>query len=261
MKKRADDPFRVRARAPRERGHSSPFIKQVLKVSAKAGARLTGKPCGSGGLRRPSRRPGARIGRGHVAARFAGQHTNRHTRRVIVKARLVVLKRAAAGSSATHLRYIQREGVSRSGERGQLYGPEGDQIDAKVFEERLKGDRHQFRFIVSPEDAIELGELKDFTRILMKQVERDLGTKLEWVAVDHWDTDNPHTHILLRGRDQSGEDLVIAGDYIAQGMRARAAEIATEWLGLRTEREIQQSQAREVGQDRWTYLDQAIHQR
>ncbi len=157
-----------------------------------------------------------------------------------------------------HLRYIQREGVSRAGERGELYGPDTDQADAKAFEERLREDRHQFRFIVSPEDATELEDLKPFTRSLMAQVQRDLATKLEWVAVDHWDTDNPHTHILLRGRDETGQDLIIAGDYIAHGMRARAAEIATEWLGPRTDLEIRQSLAREVSQERWTSLDRMI---
>ena len=94
----------------------------------------------------------------------------------------------------------------------------------------------------------------------MAQVERDLGTRLEWVATDHWDTDNPHIHILLRGKDEAGEDLVIAGDYIAHGMRYRAAELATRWLGPRTEREIRESLTREVEQERWTSLDRALQQ-
>jgi type IV secretory pathway VirD2 relaxase len=55
-------------------------------------------------------------------------------------------------------------------------------------------------------------------------MEKDLGTKLDWVAVDHWNTDNPHVHIILRGRADDGQDLVIARDYIKEGMRARAAD-------------------------------------
>src|SRR3546814_5333341 len=73
----------------------------------------------------------------------------------------------------------------------------------------------------------------------MQQVERDLGTRLDWVPVDHWDTDNPHTHIVLRGKDDRGADLVIARDYIGRGMRARASELATRWLGPRPTREIE----------------------
>ncbi len=43
-------------------------------------------------------------------------------------------------------------------------------------------------------------------------------------------------------------------------MRARASELATEWLGPRTEREIEAALIREVTQERWTSLDAAIRQ-
>src|SRR5581483_989103 len=178
----------------------------------------------------------------------------------IIKTRLVVLHRAGPQSIATHLRYIQREGVTREGGRGELYGADTDHADGRSFEQRSRNDRHQFRFIVSPEDAVDLSDLKGFTRDLMHEVERDLGTQLDWVAADHWDTDNPHTHIVLRGRDSAGHDLIIAGDYIAHGMRHRAAAIATEWLGPRTELEIRRSLAREVEQERWTSLDRKLQQ-
>jgi type IV secretory pathway VirD2 relaxase len=111
---------------------------------------------------------------------------------------------------------------------------------------------------VSPEDAGDIGDLKTYTRDLMTRMEADLGTKLDWVAVDHWNTDNPHTHIVLRGRQQDGSDLVIARDYIANGMRNRARELATEWLGPRTEMEIRDGMLREVEQERWTGLDRMI---
>ena len=92
----------------------------------------------------------------------------------------------------------------------------------------------------------------------MGRMEADLGTGLDWVAVNHWNTDNPHTHIVVRGRDDTGKDLIIAGDYIADGFRHRAAELATEWLGPRTELEIQQTLRREVDQERWTSLDRTL---
>jgi type IV secretory pathway VirD2 relaxase len=80
----------------------------------------------------------------------------------------------------------------------------------------------------------------------MAGMERDLHTKLEWIAVDHWDTDNPHTHVVLRGKDDLGKDPVIARDYITEGMRHRASEVATLWLGPRTELDIQASLRRET---------------
>jgi type IV secretory pathway VirD2 relaxase len=175
-----------------------------------------------------------------------------------VKARLVVLRTAGPRAVDTHLRYIVRDGVTRDGQPAQAYGARIDAADLKEFEANGREDRHQFRFIVSAEDAVQLEDLRDFTRDLMKHMEADLGTRLDWVAVDHWNTDNPHTHVVLRGKDETGRDLVIARDYIAHGMRRRASELATEWLGARTEMEIRASMQREVNQERWTGLDQAL---
>jgi type IV secretory pathway VirD2 relaxase len=177
---------------------------------------------------------------------------------VAVKVRLVRLKHAGARSTITHLRYIERDGVSPTGEPGHLYSRDFDQADPDAFEQQGRGDRHQFRIIVAPEEGGELEDLRTYTRSLMAQVETDLGTELQWVAVDHWDTGHPHTHIVLRGKDQHGKDLVIARDYISHGLRARASEIATQWLGPRTEQEISQSLSKEMTQERWTSLDAAL---
>ncbi len=246
---RHDDELRFRPQPgkPQQRGQA--FVNQVLRQANNAG---TGKP------RKAGHQPGARLGRGHVAARFSAQKLPYNARRVTIKTRLVNLRQAGKRSTLSHLRYIERDGVSREGDPGQAYGPLTDQADLNAFEERGREDRHQFRFIVSPEDAEQLDDLRTYTRHLMSRMEADLGTRLDWVAVDHWNTDNPHTHIVLRGKDDTGKDLVIARDYIAEGMRNRASELATEWLGPRTELEIQQSLQREVQQERFTGLDRTL---
>jgi len=246
MSSNDDNRFRVRPGAPKQRGDA--FINQVLRQTSKAGAKLA-----KGGIR-----PGARLGRGHVATRFADRARAPNVRRVTIKTRLVNLAKAGARSTSTHLRYIEREGVGREGEPGKAYGPTTDDADLAVFEGRGREDRHQFRFIVSPEDAEQLDELRTYTRHLMARIEADLGTRLEWVAVDHWNTDNPHTHVVLHGKDDTGKDLIISRDYIAEGMRHRASELATEWLGPRTELEIQHGMQREVDQERWTGLDRTL---
>ncbi|MDA8260926.1 MAG: relaxase/mobilization nuclease and DUF3363 domain-containing protein [Betaproteobacteria bacterium] len=250
MSQRDDDHFRVRPSAPKQRGDV--YINKVLRQANKAGAKL-GMATGKVG-----QRPGSRLGRGHVAARFAGQGLGPTARRVTIKARLVNLAKAGPRSTAAHLRYIEREGVDRQGGAGRAYGPTTDEADTKAFEERGREDRHQFRFIVSPEDAEQLDDLRTYTRHLMARMEADLGTRLEWVAVDHWNTDNPHTHVVLRGKDDTGKDLIISRDYIAEGMRRRASELATEWLGPRTELEMQRAMQREVDQERWTGLDRTL---
>lgn len=242
-----EDRFRIRPSAPKQRGHA--FVSQVLRQASK-GANSTG--------RKPGKTPGSRLGRGHVAARFTGQSLSATSRRVTVKVRLVYLKQAGARSTTTHLRYIEREGVGREQDTGQAYGPMTDRADLPDFEERGREDRHQFRLIVSPEDAEQLDDLRTYTRHLMGRMEADLGSRLDWVAVNHWNTDNPHTHIVLRGKDDTGKDLIISQAYITRGMRERAAELSTEWLGPRTELEIQRTLLREVDQERWTSLDRSL---
>lgn len=180
-------------------------------------------------------------------------------RRVVVKARVVKLPGTkAAGAARAHLRYLQRDGVTREGEQGQFYSTFSDDADGKAFLERGEGDRHQFRFIVSSEDGVSFDTLRSFTRELMAKMEQDLGTTLDWVAVDHFDTGHPHTHVLLRGATENGKTLNIAGDYIAQGIRGRASEIMTRWLGPQSELEIREQLNREIVAERLTKLDRDI---
>lgn len=141
-------------------------------------------------------RPVNTFGRGRVAASRAGQRLGPNARRVVIKSRFVVLQRASPNSVAVHLRYIERDGVTRDGQKGQAYGADTDAADLKAFQERGQNDRHQFRFIVSAEDGLELEDVKGFTRQLMRRMEIDLETRLDWVAINHWDTDNPHTHMV-----------------------------------------------------------------
>lgn len=119
-------------------------------------------------------------------------------------------------------------------------------------------DRHQFRLIVSPEDGAQLHDLKPFIRDLMAQVERDLETKLDWVAVDHYNTGQPHTHIVIRGKDELGQDLVITKDYMSHGFRMRARELVTLELGPEIEYDMTMKLAREVNAERLTRLDRSL---
>ena len=257
-----DDDFRVRPSAPKNRGkgQGQSFVSKVLKQAGKAssGKSAVRRPATGGNGQRAGQRPGSRLGRGHTAARFAGAKLTPMSRRVTIKTLLVNQRNASPQSLGKHLRYIERDGAGRDGEAGRAYGPQTDEADLDAFKERADGDRHHFRFIVSPEDGAELDDLRTYTRHLVNRMEADLGTRLDWVAVDHWNTDNPHTHLIVRGRDDTGKDLIIAGDYIAHGFRHRAAELATEWLGPRTELEIQQTLQSDVQQEQWTSLDRTL---
>jgi hypothetical protein len=89
-------------------------------------------------------------------------------------------------------------------------------------------------------------------------MERDLGTRLEWVAIDHYNTDNPHIHLLVRGRDAHKKELLLHPDYVKQGIRRRSQELATDVLGYRSEREIVQSRGQAVARVRFTEIDRAL---
>src|SRR5436309_437470 len=157
-----------------------------------------------------------------------------------------------------HLRYLERDGVTRDGEKGQVYSAERDVEDGRAFLDRGREDRHQFRFIVSAEEGVELADPRETTRNLMKQMEADLGTRLDWIAVDHHNTGHTHTHIIVRGIIDNGKTLNIAGDYIAYGIRERASELVTLELGRQTELEVVKQLEREVDADRFTRLDRTL---
>ncbi len=255
MSRRDDDlrvrPGRIRDSNKRARKSKS-YVAQVMRAAKKAGHRGSRF---AGGGRKGSR---STFGRGGKAARSLGLKSP--SRRVVVKARVVRHKGMKFRSAplANHIAYLKREGVTRSGEDARMFSAGSDVADTSAFAERCEDDRHHFRFIVSPEDAPKMTDLKAFTRKLMKDAERDLGTKLDWVAVDHWNTDNPHIHVLLRGKLADDKDLVISRDYISRGFRLRAAELVGLELGPRSEQEIQSALETDVRAERWTPFDYAL---
>ncbi|MBY0318682.1 MAG: recombinase zinc beta ribbon domain-containing protein [Reyranella sp.] len=259
---RDDDDFRIRPGKVDDRRIARPRGRRVRAVRARptsfmgeihqAFRRAGGTPDRLGAA---ATKGGGRFnerGRGATAAVTLKNHSpwsrdgsgNRtRARRVAVKARVVKLNPqrgarrgrlfARAKAVDAHLRYLQRDGVTRDGEKGQIYSADRDVADDRAFLDRGREDRHQFRFIVSAEEGVELSDLRETTCDLMKQMEADLGTRLDWIVVDHHNTGHPHTHILLRGVTDDGKMLNIAGDYIAHGVRERASEIVTLELGRR----------------------------
>ena len=246
-----DDEFEPHLGRMRCRGKEQRYLSRVVKAAKRAGMK-TG---------RRGRFDGSRIGRGASVARVLRSRDRLgafRSRRVIVKIRPVGLGGKGMGGAKAHLRYIQRDGVTREGEAGALYSPDSDVADGKAFLERCDGDRRQFRFIVSAEDADQYPDLKPFVRRLMTQMEQDLGTKLDWVAVDHFNTGHPHTHIVVRGVNDRGENLLIAREYISHGSRQRAIEIVNLDLGPRTDLEIEERLRSDTGAERLTAIDRRL---
>ena len=251
-----DDDFEPRLGRLRAKGgrSSRKFLHRVL-----AAANLA-----RGGAPGPVRRSGftgSRIGRGAGVGRVLSardQYAAFRQRRVIIKSRIVRMTGKGFAGARAHLRYVERDGTTRDGQRGQLYGAEAEQVDRETFLDKAQGDRHQFHFIVSPEDGAEYEDLKPLTRRLMTRMEEDLGTRIDWVAVDHFNTGHPHTHIIVRGKDERGKDLIIARDYITHGMRERACELVDLDLGPRSDNAVHERLRAEVAQDRLTSIDRAL---
>ena len=224
--------------------------KRIVEYAAKSAARQMRQPSHiPPGARRRGTAPGVLARAGLIAP---------GARRATVKARYTRQQPGDLGAARAHLRYIQRDGVTRDGEAGRLYDAGSDDADGMAFLDRSEGDPHQFRFIVSAEDISRLRQLKPFIRDLMRQMEQDLDTKLDWVAVDHFNTGHPHTHIVIRGLDDRGQPLIMARDYIGHGVRARAQALVTLELGPENELERIQKLLNEVDHERFTRLDRAL---
>jgi hypothetical protein len=151
-------------------------------------------------------------------------------------------KRGASKAAKAHVSYLAREArqaspvrtlelerqvdyLSREAAQGRaqlaFYNGDLEHVDAKALTSGWAEDVRHFRLIISAEDGAALGDLKPFVREVMGDLEVKLGTSLEWAALDHWDTDNPHTHVLVRGRRADGQDLAIPNRTLTQGIRAR----------------------------------------
>lgn len=240
-------PGRIRSsKAQRAR----PFVAQALAAAQKAGGSVSRQ-----GRIGPGNR--SRFGRGQRASVQANRLLTARSRGAVIKARVVRMN-LRGGNLPNHLSYLRREGVTQDGEKARLFSAGGEEVDAEDFVERSSDDRHHFRFIVSPDDALEMTDLKSFTRDLVAQMERDLDTRLDWVAVDHWNTEHPHIHLIVRGVRDDGENLVISRDYIKEGMRDRARDLITQELGPRTDHDIRRTLERQVEAERWTSLDRQL---
>lgn len=157
--------------------------------------------------------------------------------------------------------YVEREGAEREGEKGKGYDQNGEVELSKTLDEWQKSnDPLMWKIIISPEFG-EYTNIKETTIEMMKLVAADLGIKpedLEWVAIDHYNTSHPHTHLFLRGVDKDGKELEITPDYIKKGFRQRTQEALTNQLGYRTERWNEIAVERQVQQDRFTAIDKQL---
>ncbi|RZV36088.1 MAG: DUF3363 domain-containing protein, partial [Acidimicrobiales bacterium] len=248
------------------------FTVRLGRIHAPSGSRKFVKLAGQ--VRRAARQFG-RASRRSYGSQHRSNGTLYFQRRVIVKISIVKMAGKGAARQAAHVDYIARESAAKERDiadglltdsetpdketsDGRLYDASTEMEDGKDFIERTKDDPHQFRIIVSPEDSLKMKDLTLFTRDLMTGMEKDLCTKLDWVAANHYDTATPHVHVVVSGRDEAGKRLLMPRKYISYGIREQAERLVNLELGPMPIREAGQKLARQVTQERLTALDRGL---
>ncbi len=227
-----------RIRAERSEGRGLLLRKVSARVRHHQGrSRSTGRA-----LQRPGYGPATRQQRSVVKLQYVANRT--------------------PGGWRAHGRYLAREGAQREGEKGLGFDASGPEVE---IDRRLDGwqraeDPRMWKMILSPERGEAL-DLVDHTRRVLDAMERDLGTRLEWVAIDHHNTAHPHVHVAIRGRDEAGRPLLLDREYVKHGVRARSRELATQALGYRTEADRVRSRERAIEVQRFGELDAVLEQR
>jgi type IV secretory pathway VirD2 relaxase len=213
------------------------------------------------------------FGRGSSAGTGSGKPTGgktdvgsisvRASQRVVVKA--FVARHTGPSSVANpgksiaqHVRYLARDGVGYDGTEAEFYGPNGGLEREAVNDETSAWaqDRHHFRLIISPEQADKMDDLQGYVRDVISDVAKDLNEPaLNWVAVNHFDTDQPHAHVLIRGVRAKGSALIIPRHIISHGIRGRAEEHAQILLGDKSRSDAERQLYARTKANYWTDID------
>jgi type IV secretory pathway VirD2 relaxase len=170
------------------------------------------------------------------------------------------LKNKMPGQWKAHGRYLARESAASGADRtGAAFGRDNENVDiaSKLETWQKAGDQRLWKLIVSPEFG-ERADLTRLTRDLMAHMAKDLGTDLEWMAVEHYNTEHPHVHIALRGLRNDGETLRMSRQYVQHDIRSIAEHLCTRQLGYRTDLDAAEAERREITENRFTSIDRQL---
>lgn len=159
---------------------------------------------------------------------------------------------------AQHVSYLAREGAGQDGIDAGFYDLDGSRNAEEVGAQCAgwEQDRHHFRLIISAEHGDKIEDMDAYVKGVMERVSLDLKEpNLEWVAVNHYDTDQPHSHVMMRGRRANGKDLVIPRSYVSHGLRERAQEQAQAILGDSSRGDAERGLFTRSTANRWTDID------
>jgi hypothetical protein len=119
--------------------------------------------------------------------------------------------KSPAGRAYDALRYMQmRElGPGERPEDRRFFGAVGEggswAAARQIIMEHATARVAYHRLILSP--GQEVGDMQEWTHMVMDDLADRLGQELHWVAVVHRNTEHPHVHILIAGGGERDEEL------------------------------------------------------
>lgn len=127
--------------------------------------------------------------------------------RSLVKHKYIQPGGQGLGKALAHVAYLQRA-------RGQdkqrtFFSASEDQIDSKRIEEAIVRETNEsyliHKLILSP--GVHGVDLRAYTREVMTALRQRKGLGLNWFAVEHHNSNNPHVHVVLMGSAVNGKTV------------------------------------------------------
>ena len=196
-------------------------------------------------------------GKSHRTSNFNFSEFGGGTPYVPDKTQRVAAKFSYASKIEIHKKFLNRY-MPQKDKKEVIDKPE---IFGNISLEEYKSKMSEtcFRWMISPEKKCSPAVLKEVAKCFVARCEQLTGHKMDWQAVVHMNSEHPHVHILINGKDQNGKPFRFRPDLIRDGvLRREAMEIATHMLGERTPGQIALAKDQMLVADRHIPLDTDI---
>jgi hypothetical protein len=132
--------------------------------------------------------------------------------RTVAKHSYLTGKDKGVARAKAHINYIQfRAGKENEKEERSFFNGLRDDIYNKELKDAISDQNPRgtvmHKLILSP--GVEGADVKEYAREVMADLGSKKGLDLEWYAVEHNNTDNPHCHIVVMGKDENGRNVRI----------------------------------------------------
>jgi hypothetical protein len=116
------------------------------------------------------------------------------------------------GRGLQHLKYIQhRPGEDKEKGGREFFDEDGERVDPSKVRDMVRAMKSAkvvlHSLTLSPQ--INLVDKKALTQEVMAKFAQEKGQELQWVAVEHNNTDHFHVHVVLFGRDKNGKEVFV----------------------------------------------------